>query len=100
MDGHCGCSHEHCHKIKRIPTTKIPLTMENLDKEVKNMNVIIDMIDKRQDDKREEMMDFFKVFFDDLVTKFKNKDKPLESKKEEENKPKEPEMPLMERINK
>ena len=106
MADHCDCGHEHCHELpKKIST--YPLTMENLEKGVKNMNIIIDMIDTRQDDKREQMMIFIKTFFDDLVQRFKNKDKPKESeteKKEEEknedNKPKEPEIPLMERINK
>ena len=106
MADHCDCGHEHCHELpKKIST--YPLTMENLEKGVKNMNIIIDMIDTRQDDKREQMMIFIKTFFDDLVQRFKNKDKPKESeteKKEEEkkedNKPKEPEIPIMERINK
>ena len=106
MADHCDCGHEHCHELPKKVTT-YPLTMENLEKGVKNMNIIIDMIDTRQDDKREQMMIFIKTFFDDLVQRFKNKDKPKESeteKKEEEknedNKPKEPEIPLMERINK
>ena len=105
MADHCGCGHEHCHELKK-PTTTFPLTMENLEKGVKNMNIIIDMIDTRQDEKREQMMVFLKVFFDDLVTRFKNKDKPKEPQKEEdktkedEKKPKEPEIPIMERINK
>ena len=105
MADHCGCGHEHCRELKK-PTTTYPLTMENLEKGVKNMNIIIDMIDTRQDEKREQMMVFLKVFLDDLVTRFKNKDKPKESekpeepKKEEENKNKEPELPIIERINK
>ena len=106
-DHHCGCGHGHCHDEKKPgkPST-YPLTMENLEKGVKNMNIIIDMIDTRQDENREQMMIFIKLFFDDLVNRFKNKDKPKESekekepKKEEENKPKEPELPVMERINK
>ena len=106
MADHCDCGHEHCHELPKKATT-YPLTMENLEKGVKNMNIIIDMIDTRQDDKREQMMIFLKTFFDDLVKRFKNKDKPKEpepEKKEEEkkedNKPKEPEIPVMERINK
>ena len=105
MADHCGCGHEHCRELKK-PTTTYPLTMENLVKGVKNMNIIIDMIDTRQDEKREKMMVFLKVFLDDLVTRFKNKDKPKEPekpeepKKEEEKKNKEPELPIIERINK
>ena len=105
MADHCGCGHEHCRELKK-PTTTYPLTMENLEKGVKNMNIIIDMIDTRQDEKREKMMVFLKVFLDDLVTRFKNKDKPKEPekpeepKKEEEKKNKEPELPIIERINK
>ena len=98
MEGHCGCAHEHCHEIhkpQKIPT--FPLTMENLEKGVKNINIIIDMIDTRQDEKREQMIIFLKVFFDDLVTRYKNKDKQAEAPKEEA---KEPELPVMERINK
>lgn len=98
MEGHCGCAHEHCHEInKPQKTPTFPLTMENLEKGVKNINIIIDMIDTRQDEKREQMIIFLKVFFDDLVTRYKNKDKPVEPKKEEA---KEPELPVMERINK
>ena len=105
MHSHCGCGHDHCHESKKAPTT-YPLTMENLEKGVKNMNIIIDMIDTRQDENREQMMIFLKIFFDDLVTRYKNKDKPVEPKKEEEQKKeedkkqKEPELPVMERINK
>ena len=98
MEGHCGCAHEHCHEInKPQKTPTFPLTMENLEKGVKNINIIIDMIDTRQDEKREQMIIFLKVFFDDLVTRYKNKDKPSEPPKEEA---KEPELPVMERINK
>ena len=98
MEGHCGCAHEHCHEInKPQKTPTFPLTMENLEKGVKNINIIIDMIDTRQDEKREQMIIFLKVFFDDLVTRYKNKDKPAEPPKEEA---KEPELPVMERINK
>ena len=106
MADHCDCGHEHCHELPKKATT-YPLTMENLEKGVKNMNIIIDMIDTRQDDKREQMMIFLKIFFDDLVKRFKNKDKPeepepdkKEEEKKEDNKPKEPEIPVMERINK
>ena len=95
MEGHCGCNHEHCHEIKKTPT--FPLTMENLEKGVKNINIIIDMIDTRQDEKREQMIVFLKVFFDDLVKRYKSKEKPAEPTKEEA---KEPELPIMERINK
>jgi hypothetical protein len=98
MEGHCGCAHEHCHEInKPQKTPTFPLTMENLEKGVKNINIIIDMIDTRQDEKREQMIIFLKAFFDDLVTRYKNKDKPAEPPKEEA---KEPELPVMERINK
>ena len=105
MADHCGCCHEHCHELPKRTTT-YPLTMENLEKGVKNMNIIIDMLGANQDEKREQMIVFLKVFFDDLVIKFKNKDKPKElekvnePKKEEENKKKEEEIPIMERINK
>jgi len=98
MEGHCGCAHEHCHEIKKQQKTPtFPLTMENLEKGVKNINIIIDMIDTRQDEKREQMIIFLKVFFDDLVSRYKNKEKPAEPQKEEA---KEPELPVMERINK
>ena len=98
MEGHCGCAHEHCHEInKPQKTPTFPLTMENLEKGVKNINIIIDMIDTRQDEKREQMIIFLKAFFDDLVTRYKNKDKPAEPPKEEA---KESELPVMERINK
>ena len=98
MEGHCGCAHEHCHEInKPQKTPTFPLTMENLEKGVKNINRIVDMIDTRQDEKREQMIIFLKVFFDDLVTRYKNKDKPAEPPKESS---KEPELPVMERINK
>jgi len=98
MSDHCGCCHDNCHDSKK-QTTTYPLTMENLEKGVKNMNIIIDMIDTRQDEKRENMMVFLKVFFDDLVKRFKNKDNPKEPEKEGEQK-KEEEIPVMERINK
>jgi len=98
MEGHCGCAHEHCHELKKPQKTPtFPLTMENLEKGVKNINIIIDMIDTRQDEKREQMIIFLKVFFDDLVTRYKNKEKPAEPQKEDA---KEPELPVMERINK
>ena len=98
MADHCGCCHEHCHELKK-PQSTYPLTMENLEKGVKNMNIIIDMIDARQDEKREQMIVFLKTFFDDLATRYKNKDKPQEPPKEGEQK-KEEEIPVMERINK
>ena len=59
MSDHCGCCHDNCHDSKK-QTTTYPLTMENLEKGVKNMNIIIDMIDTRQDEKRENMMVFLK----------------------------------------
>jgi hypothetical protein len=98
MADHCGCCHEHCRELKK-PQSTYPLTMENLEKGVKNMNIIIDMIDTRQDEKREQMIVFLKTFFDDLATRYKNKDKPQEPPKEGEQK-KEEEIPVMERINK
>ena len=100
MEDHCDCCHEHCRELKKPEKQKTyPLTMENLEKGVKNMNIIIDMIDSKQDEKREQMMTFLKLFFDDLIERFKNKNKPEEPKKEEDQ-PKEPEIPVMERINK
>ncbi len=93
MEDHCDCCHDHCRELK---PNKIPLTMENLEKGVKNMNILIDMIDSKQDEKREQMMTFFKAFFDDLIIKYSNKDNP-QPKKEEQ---KEPELPILERINK
>ena len=100
MADHCGCNHEHCKELKK-PATTYPLTMENLEKGVKNINIIIDMIDTRQDEKREQMIIFLKIFFDDLVTRYKNKDKPLEQQNEtqKESEKKEKEIPVMERIN-
>ena len=44
------------------------------------------------------MIIFLKLFCDDLISRYNNKDKKPEEKKEEENK--EPEIPLIERINK
>ena len=100
MDGHCGCNHEHCHEIEKSPKgATYPLTMENLEKGVKNINTIIDMIDTRQDENREQMIVFLKLFVEDLGTRLKNKDKPKEAKNEDP-KLKEPELPVMERINK
>jgi hypothetical protein len=98
MADHCGCCHEHCHELKK-PQSTYPLTMGNLEKGVKNMNIIIDMIDTRQDEKREQMIVFLKTFFDDLATRYKNKGKPQEPPKDGEQK-KEEEIPVMERINK
>ena len=100
MDGHCRCNHDHCHEKESSPKeSTYPLTMENLEKGVKNINTIIDMIDTRQDENREQMIIFLKLFVEDLGTRLKNKDKPIELKKED-TKLKEPEMPVMERINK
>ena len=74
---HCDCHHEHCRKLVKPPkATTYPLTMENLVKGVKNINAIIDLIDTRKDENREQMMIFIKIFCDDLVYRFKQKDKP------------------------
>ena len=94
-DHHCGCNHEHCRKlVKPQKATTYPLTMENLEKSVKNINAIIDMIDTRQDENREQMIIFLKIFCDDLTDKFKGKNI------NETTETKEQEMPIMERINK
>ena len=69
------------------------LTMENLDKEVKNMNTLIDMIDSRQDDKRLKIINFFKLFCNDMIEKMKNKDNSNNTKNESD-------MPIIEKINK
>ena len=98
MEGHhhCDCNHEHCRKLEKSPTaTTYPLTMENVEKGVKNINTIIDMIDTRQDENREQMIIFLKIFCDDLVSRLTNKDY-IKNNKDI----KEPEMPVMERINK
>ena len=96
-DGHhCDCGHEHCQKLVPPPkASTYPLTMENLIKGVKNINAIIDLIDTRKDENREQMMVFIKIFCDDLVQRFKQKEKYVINKDL-----KEPELPLMERINK
>ena len=100
MEGHCGCNHDHCHETEKSPKgATYPLTMENLEKGVKNINTIIDMIDTRQDENREKMIVFLKLFVEDLGTRLKNKDKPKEAKNKD-TKLKEPELPVMERINK
>ena len=94
-DHHCDCNHEHCRKlVKPQKATTYPLTMENLEKSVKNINAIIDMIDTRQDENREQMIIFLKIFCDDLTDKFKGKNN------NETTDTKEQEMPIMERINK
>ena len=94
-DHHCGCNHEHCRKlVKPQKATTYPLTMENLEKSVKNINAIIDMIDTRQDENIEQMIIFLKIFCDDLTDKFKGKNN------NETTDTKEQEMPIMERINK
>ena len=94
-DRHCDCNHEHCRKlVKPQKATTYPLTMEKLEKSVKNINAIIDMIDTRQDENREQMIIFLKIFCDDLTDKFKGKNN------NETTDTKEQEMPIMERINK
>ena len=93
---HCDCNHEHCRKLEKTPkATTYPLTMENVEKGVKNINTIIDMIDTRQDENREQMIIFLKLFCDDLLSRLTDKDY-LKNNKDI----KEPEMPVMERINK
>ncbi len=93
---HCDCNHEHCRKLEKTPkATTYPLTMENVEKGVKNINTIIDMIDTRQDDNREQMIIFLKIFCDDLLSRLTDNDY-LKNNKDI----KEPEMPVMERINK
>ena len=95
-EDHCDCHHEHCRKLVKPPkTTTYPLTMENLEKSVKNINNIIDMIDTRQDENREQMIIFLKIFCDDLNMRLKDKNY-IKNNKDI----KEPEMPVMERINK
>ena len=38
---HCDCNHEHCRKLEKTPkATTYPLTMENVEKGVKNINTI------------------------------------------------------------
>jgi len=93
---HCDCNHEHCRKLEKAPkATTYPLTMENVEKGVKNINTIIDMIDTRQDDNREQMIIFLKIFCDDLLSRLTDNDY-IKNNKDI----KEPEMPVMERINK
>ena len=93
---HCDCNHEHCRKLEKTPkSTTYPLTMENVEKGVKNINTIIDMIDTRQDENREQMIIFLKLFCDDLLSRLTDKDY-IKNNKDI----KEPEMPVMERINK
>ena len=93
---HCDCNHEHCRKLEKTPkATTYPLTMENVEKGVKNLNTIIDMIDTRQDDNREQMIIFLKIFCDDLLSRLTDNDY-IKNNKDI----KEPEMPVMERINK
>ena len=48
--------------------------MENVEKGVKNINTIIDMIDTRQDDNREQMIIFLKIFCDDLLSRLTDND--------------------------
>ena len=87
MEDHhsCGCCHDHCSETKKTTEgTKIPLTMENLEKGIKNINILIDMIDTRQDDKKEAMVVFLKSFFDDLVNRYKNLNNTSENSKNEE----------------
>ena len=93
---HCDSNHEHCRKLEKTPkATTYPLTMENVEKGVKNINTIIDMIDTRQDDNREQMIIFLKIFCDDLFSRLTDNDY-IKNNKDI----KEPEMPVMERINK
>ena len=93
---HCDCNHEHCRKLEKTPkATTYPLTMENVEKGVKNINTIIDMIDTRQDDNREQMIIFLKIFCEDLLSRLTDNDY-IKNNKDI----KEPEMPVMERINK
>ena len=94
-EDHCNCHHDHCKKIVKPKPTTYPLTMENLEKGVKNINTIIDMIDTRQDENREQMIVFLKIFCDDLTSRLKG-----DNTEDENNIVKEPEMPIMERINK
>ena len=93
---HCDCNHEHCRKLEKPKAaTTYPLTIENMEKGVKNINTIIDMIDTRQDENREQMIVFLKIFCDDLISRLTDKDY-LKNTKDI----KEPDMPIMERINK
>ena len=83
---------ENCGQLKK-ESKENALTIENLQKEVQNLNVRIDIMGINQDEKCEKIIDNLKLFFDDLLITFKNKDKP-------KNQPKEEELPIMERINK
>ena len=93
MSDHCECGHEHCKKLVKPPVATYPLTMENLEKGIKNINTIIDMIDSKNDENREQMINFLKAFCDDLISRLKGDTKNNKDIKE-------PEMPIMERINK
>ena len=93
MSDHCKCGHEHCKKLVKPPVATYPLTMENLEKGIKNINTIIDMIDSKHDENREQMINFLKAFCDDLISRLKGDTKNNKDIKE-------PEMPIMERINK
>ena len=93
MSDHCECGHEHCKKLVKPPVATYPLTMENLEKGIKNINTIIDMIDFKHDENREQMINFLKAFCDDLISRLKGDTKNNKDIKE-------PEMPIMERINK
>jgi hypothetical protein len=93
MSNHCECGHEHCKKLVKPPVATYPLTMENLEKGIKNINTIIDMIDSKHDENREQMINFLKAFCDDLISRLKGDTKNNKDIKE-------PEMPIIERINK
>ena len=93
MSDHCECGHEHCKKLVKPPVATYPLTMENLEKGIKNINTIIDMIDSKHDENREQMINFLKAFCDDLISRLKGDTKNNKDIKE-------PEIPIMERINK
>ena len=93
MSDHCECGHEHCKKLVKPPVATYPLTMENLEKGIKNINTIIDMIDSKHDENREQMINFLKAFCDDLISRLKGDTKNNKDIKE-------PEMPIIERINK
>ena len=93
MSDHCECGHEHCKKLVKPPVATYPLTMENLEKGIKNINTIIDMIDSKHDENREQMINFLEAFCDDLISRLKGDTKNNKDIKE-------PEIPIMERINK
>ena len=94
MADNCGC----CHDIKK-ETTPCPFTMEKLEKDIQNLNARIDIMGMSQDEKCEIIIDYLKKFFDDLVIRIKNKDKPKDPPKEGDEK-KEEDLPIIERINK